>query len=101
MTGYHLEEILSTHGRFLQGPETDPNTVSEVRRAIREHTEIATEILNYRKDRCTFWNALFISPVYTADGELMYSSARSSMSAAGAMPRTRCGRRRRWRRRAS
>ncbi len=33
---------------------------------------MATEILNYRKDGSTFWNALFISPVYDASGRLVY-----------------------------
>ncbi|MFC3125225.1 histidine kinase famiy protein [Pseudoroseomonas globiformis] len=72
MTGYSMEEILGTNCRFLQGPDTDRDTVAGVRAAINQRREIATEILNYRKDGSSFWNALFISPVYTADGELMY-----------------------------
>ncbi|WP_218014871.1 histidine kinase famiy protein [Teichococcus rhizosphaerae] len=72
MTGYSLEEILGTNCRFLQGPETDRNTVDSVRAAIRERREIATEILNYRKNGSSFWNALFVSPVYSPEGELMY-----------------------------
>ncbi|SFU85851.1 PAS domain S-box-containing protein [Methylobacterium sp. 174MFSha1.1] len=72
MTGYRPEELVGTNCRFLQGPETDRETVSEVRRAIAERKEIATEILNYRKDGSTFWNALFISPVYDKKGELVY-----------------------------
>ncbi len=43
-----------------------------MRRAIAERKEIATEILNYRKNGSTFWNALFISPVYDPSGELVY-----------------------------
>ncbi len=72
MTGYTPEELVGTNCRFLQGPETDRETVSEVRRAIAERKELATEILNYRKDGSTFWNALFISPVYDKKGELVY-----------------------------
>ncbi|PWC30083.1 hybrid sensor histidine kinase/response regulator [Pseudoroseomonas aestuarii] len=72
MTGYSLDEILGTNCRFLQGPDTDRETVASVRAAISERREIATEILNYRKNGSTFWNALFVSPVYNAQGELMY-----------------------------
>ncbi|WP_407522173.1 histidine kinase famiy protein [Methylobacterium oryzisoli] len=72
MTGYEPEELVGRNCRFLQGPETDPQTVDEVRRAIREGREIATEILNYRKNGSSFWNALFISPVHDRAGDLVY-----------------------------
>ncbi|KMO32121.1 histidine kinase [Methylobacterium aquaticum] len=72
MTGYAPEELVGRNCRFLQGPETDAETVAELRRAIAERKEIATEILNYRKNGSTFWNALFISPVYDTAGELVY-----------------------------
>lgn len=72
MTGYTAEELLGENCRFLQGKDTDPDTVAEVRKAIAERREIATEILNYKKDGSTFWNALFISPIYDRDGQLIY-----------------------------
>ncbi|WP_338664239.1 histidine kinase famiy protein [Pararoseomonas sp. SCSIO 73927] len=72
MTGYEPKEIVGRNCRFLQGPETDRETVAEVRRAVEARREIATEILNYRKNGSTFWNALFISPVLNPEGELIY-----------------------------
>ena len=72
MTGYTPEELVGRNCRFLQGPETDPKTVDQLRAAIAERRECATEILNYRKNGSTFWNALFVSPVYNAAGELVY-----------------------------
>ncbi|MEE7476816.1 hybrid sensor histidine kinase/response regulator [Methylobacterium hispanicum] len=72
MTGYAPEELVGRNCRFLQGPETDRETIAEVRQAIAERREFATEILNYRKNGSTFWNALFVSPVYNAAGELVY-----------------------------
>ncbi|WP_343527103.1 histidine kinase famiy protein [Sphingomonas sp.] len=72
MTGYSEQEILGTNCRFLQGPETDRDVVAQVRDAIGRRDEIAVELLNYRKNGSTFWNALFVSPVYDDAGELVY-----------------------------
>ncbi|EJM97741.1 PAS domain S-box [Herbaspirillum sp. YR522] len=72
MTGYTRDEVIGRNCRFLQGPETDRAVVRQIGSALAERREIATEILNYRKDGSTFWNALFISPVYDRDGELVY-----------------------------
>ncbi|WP_372530443.1 hybrid sensor histidine kinase/response regulator [Xanthomonas sp. NCPPB 3005] len=72
MTGYSSEELLGNNCRFLQGPDTDRDTVDSVREAIAGRNEVAVEILNYRKDGSSFWNALFISPVYNEHGELVY-----------------------------
>lgn len=72
MTGYSRAEVMGRNCRFLQGPETDRGVVAQVRQAIAERREIATELLNYRKNGSSFWNALFISPVYGQDGELKY-----------------------------
>lgn len=72
LTGYGSEEIVGRNCRFLQGEDTDPDTISAVRRAIEKRTDIAVEILNYRKDGSAFWNALFISPVFDTAGKLIY-----------------------------
>ena len=72
MTGYAPDEIIGRNCRFLQGADTDRAVVAEIRAAISESREIATEVLNYRKDGSAFWNALFISPVYDNEGALLY-----------------------------
>lgn len=72
MTGYSEGEIVGRNCRFLQGPETDAATVDQVRTAIERGEEVAVEILNYRKNGSTFWNALFVSPVFDAGGEILY-----------------------------
>ncbi|TRX74145.1 histidine kinase famiy protein [Pseudomonas mangiferae] len=72
MTGYTAEEIIGKNCRFLQGPETDPEVVKVVRENIENQVEVAVEIINYRKDGSSFWNALFISPVYNDSGDLIY-----------------------------
>jgi PAS domain S-box-containing protein len=70
MTGYTAEEVLGRNCRFLQGPESRPETVAELRRAEREHRGVTVEILNYRKDGTPFWNRVHISPVRDGRGEV-------------------------------
>lgn len=63
LTGYSAEGVRGRNCRFLQGPDTDPATTDEIRRAIREGRESVVEILNYRIDGTPFWNRLSITPV--------------------------------------
>jgi PAS domain S-box-containing protein len=63
ITGYTADEVLGRNCRFLQGPETDSQTVLRVREAIRAGESCTVEMLNYRKDGTPFWNELSISPV--------------------------------------
>ncbi|TKD50810.1 histidine kinase famiy protein [Sphingomonas baiyangensis] len=72
MTGYALEELIGRNCRLLQGPETDRSVIDQVRDAIRREEEVAVEVLNYRKNGSTFWNALFVSPVFDEAGKLKF-----------------------------
>ena len=72
MTGYDAEEVIGVNCRFLQGPDTNLNTVREIAKAIRDRTETNVEILNYRKSGETFWNALYLLPVYDEDHKVAY-----------------------------
>lgn len=72
LSGYSREEVIGQNCRFLQGPDTDAQSISEIRDAIAARRDISIDILNYRKDGTTFWNALFISPVSNEKGELLF-----------------------------
>lgn len=72
LTGYARDEIVGRNCRFLQGPETDPATVSRVRDAIAAGQDVDVDLLNYRKDGTTFWNALYMSPVRDKDGVIRF-----------------------------
>lgn len=63
LSGYSREEILGRNCRFLQGPDTDPATVEDMRRAIAAGESVSCEVLNYRKDGSPFWNFLRLSPM--------------------------------------
>jgi sigma-B regulation protein RsbU (phosphoserine phosphatase) len=63
LTGYSAEYTCGTNCRFLQGKDTDPIAVEEIRRALQEKRDCVVEILNYRKDGEPFWNRLSITPI--------------------------------------
>jgi PAS domain S-box-containing protein len=72
LTGYSADELIGRNCRLLQGPNTDPDAVSRLRDAVAAAEDVALDILNYRKDGTPFWNALFVSPVRNADGDVIY-----------------------------
>ncbi|MDR7035113.1 MULTISPECIES: histidine kinase dimerization/phosphoacceptor domain -containing protein [unclassified Mesorhizobium] len=72
LTGYSRNEVLGSNCRFLQGPDTDRQSVERVRQAIQANSDISIDILNYRKDGSAFWNALYISPVSNDRGEVQF-----------------------------
>lgn len=72
LTGYEESELLGRNCRFLQGPNTDREVVSEIRQAVERAEAVSVEILNYKRDGSPFWNAVFIGPVYDTSGDLLY-----------------------------
>lgn len=72
LTGYDRDEVIGRNCRFLQGAETDPSDVSAIRDAVANESDIAIDILNYRRNGETFWNALYLSPVSDDAGQLLY-----------------------------
>jgi PAS domain S-box-containing protein len=73
MAGYPVAEVMGRNCRFLQGPDTDGEAVGEIRAALAGNRECVVEILNYRKDRTTFWNRLSITPVRDGSGEVTHT----------------------------
>ena len=67
MTGYDADEMLGRNCRFLQGSDTDPERVAELRAAIDDERPVTVQLRNERKDGTTFWNRLSIAPI--RDGE--------------------------------
>jgi len=72
LTGYGREEIIGRNCRFLQGPESDPAALARLRAAIASEKSIDIDLLNYRKNGTTFWNALYLSPVRGVDGKVQF-----------------------------
>ena len=72
LSGYPRIELVGRNCRFLQGAATDPATRARIGRCLRSGEGCIEWIVNYRKNGATFWNLLFISPVFGGDGDLRY-----------------------------
>lgn len=72
LTGYEKSEILGRNCRFLQGPETTPESVERIRQALASQEVTMVEIVNYRKNGEKFINALQLGPVFNDDGDLIF-----------------------------
>ncbi|WP_069130184.1 PAS domain S-box protein [Rhodohalobacter halophilus] len=69
LTGFTFEEIKGKNpGDMLQGPDTDPNSVRRMSRAMKHHESVEETILNYRKDGTPYWLELNIDPIFDDDG---------------------------------
>jgi len=72
ITGYSRDELIGQSMRLLQGPDTDPAAVEQIREAVRSGTSCEVVLQNYRKDGTPFWNELLISPVLDDTGKLTH-----------------------------
>lgn len=70
LTGYDKHEVYGKNCRFLQGKDTDPQSVARISDGLQKGEKVNVELLNYHRDGSTFWNDLHLSPVYQRDGEL-------------------------------
>lgn len=71
ITGYEYEEVVGKRpGDFLQGPETDPETVEYMSSCLRQGRGFSAEILNYSKHGRAYWLAIDVQPVYNERGEV-------------------------------
>jgi sigma-B regulation protein RsbU (phosphoserine phosphatase) len=72
ITGYSHEELLGQNMRLLQGPDTDPEALEEIRQALENGASCEIVLKNYRKSGAPFWNELLISPVFDDKGKVTH-----------------------------
>lgn len=72
LTGYSATETCGTNCRFLQGKDTDPKAIEEIRQAVNEKRECIVELINYRKNGQPFWNRLSITPIHDQNGNVTH-----------------------------
>nr|WP_297401160.1 EAL domain-containing protein [uncultured Marinobacter sp.] len=75
ITGYTPEECIGRNCRFLQGDSfdlTNEQALADIRRGLRDGTEVTVVLRNYRKDGTPFWNDLYLAPVRDEQGEITH-----------------------------
>lgn len=70
ITGYNAQEVVGQNCKLLQGPDTDPGVVAQLKDCLQSQKLFHGELLNYRKDGTTFWNELSLAPVFDEQGKL-------------------------------
>lgn len=71
LTGYSKEEVLGRNCRFLQGPDTDPESIRKIRDAIAHCRPFVGDIINYNKHGRTWINRLRLEPIFDQQGRLL------------------------------
>jgi PAS domain S-box-containing protein len=71
-TGYTLEELLGKYpGELLDGPDTDPEVILQLREATQQKIPFSGEKLAYMKDGSKVWFFLNATPIFNESGDLV------------------------------
>ena len=62
-TGYSRDGFLGRKCNFLQGKDTDPDDIADIRAALDVEQGCSVVLLNYTKSGSRFWNVLTIRPL--------------------------------------
>ncbi|KAJ9615748.1 hypothetical protein H2200_001825 [Cladophialophora chaetospira] len=71
-TQYGMSYVLGRNCRFLQGPQTDPNSIRRIRQALKDGKQHQEVFLNYRRDGSPFVNLLMMAPLSDSRGVTRY-----------------------------
>lgn len=72
ISGYSLEEAIGkTIASFLQGPETNIETVGNISNLMMQEQSFRAELLNYSKTGKKYWIELSIQPIYDDEENLI------------------------------
>jgi PAS domain S-box-containing protein len=72
MTGYRRKDVVGQNCRFLQGPDTSPDAVAQMKFAITNGEHLLIDVLNYHQDGTPFWNRLSLAPVRNHSGQVTH-----------------------------
>jgi PAS domain S-box-containing protein len=62
-TGYTEKDIVGTNCRFLQGEETEPEDVTDIRNCLITSEDTSVFLYNYKKNGQGFYNQFFMTPL--------------------------------------
>nr|AML77241.1 putative LOV domain-containing protein [Coccomyxa subellipsoidea] len=68
LLGYTMGEVVGRNARFMQGPDSDPEAIAELRDAVRRGRATVVELINLRKDGTRFWNQISMTPIKDSSG---------------------------------
>ncbi|KAM4057234.1 PAS domain-containing protein [Hirsutella rhossiliensis] len=71
-TQYGVDYVIGRNCRFLQGPHTNPFSVSRIRQKLADGVEHYETFLNYRRDGSPFMNLVMLAPLYDSRGTIRY-----------------------------
>ena len=71
-TGYAKHEVSGRNCRFLQGPQTEPQSVAVIQDTLRRGVDCHVKLTNYRKNGDFFENLLTMRPVHDSNGVLRF-----------------------------
>ena len=72
ITGYDADTMLGRNCRVLQGEQTGPEAVAELREHVDAAEPVVVELVNYRADGVPFWNEVRVTPVTDDDGDVTH-----------------------------
>jgi PAS domain S-box-containing protein len=71
ISGYNLSEVKGEKpGTFLQGEETNPETIAYMRQQIKNEKPFTCEIYNYDKQGVGYWLRIKGQPIFDKNGKL-------------------------------
>ena len=88
MTGYLREDVVGASCRFLQGPKSDPSSISTIRTAMQTGTQTHVRLFNYRKNGSIFLNMISFRPIYDSIGGYCFMVSISAEVWAGSRGRS-------------
>jgi PAS domain S-box-containing protein len=70
ITGYSMAELIGRNLRLLEGPDTEPEAMAAVARAIAEERPLVVTWFNHRRDGSAFRSRFHLSPIHNARKQL-------------------------------
>ncbi|HMQ61122.1 MAG TPA: helix-turn-helix domain-containing protein [Flavilitoribacter sp.] len=71
ISGYHFEEAVSRKpGEILQGPKSEREAITRIRKALNERVSIMDVVTNYHKNGTSFPCRVIIHPIFNTRNEL-------------------------------
>jgi len=71
LSGYTIDEFVGQKpGTLLQGPDSDPVVIQEMKDAIQKREPFEAELINYHKDGSQYWINISCNPLMDKSGNI-------------------------------